>query len=119
MHIPIQYAITYPERYEGIKSKSFSFSEIARLDFEKPDFNKFKALRIAYECGKLGGSAPICMNASNEEAVFAFLEGRIKLFKIIEIVEKMLSSHSLIKKPSLEDIFEIDNEIRIKTRELI
>ena len=84
MHIPIQYAITYPERFEGIKSKSFSFSDIARLDFQKPDVNKFKALRIAYECGKLGGSVPICMNAANEEAVFAFLEGRIKLFDIIK-----------------------------------
>ena len=118
MHIPIQYAITYPERFEGIKSKSFSFSEVARLDFEKPDWNKFKALKIAYECGRQGGSLPVCMNASNEEAVFAFLEGKIKLFDIIDCVEKMLEKHSLIKNPSLYEIFEIDNEIRIKTREL-
>ena len=118
MHIPIQYAITYPERYEGIKSKSFSFSEIARLDFEAPDWNKFKALRIAYECGKIGGSMPVCMNASNEEAVFAFLEGKIKLFDIINIVEKMLESHNLIKNPTLDEIFEIDKEVRAKTKEL-
>jgi 1-deoxy-D-xylulose-5-phosphate reductoisomerase len=118
MHIPIQYAITYPERYEGIKSKSFSFSQIARLDFEEPDWNKFKALKIAYECGKIGGSYPVCMNAANEEAVFAFLNGKIKLFNIIDTVEKMLNTHKLIKNPSLDEIFEIDNEIRIKTREL-
>ena len=118
MHIPIQYAITYPERFEGIKSKSFSFSEIARLDFEKPDYNKFRALKIAYECGKIGGSVPVCMNAANEEAVFAFLEGKIKLFDIINFVEKMLDLHDYVKNPSLEDIFEIDNEVRIKTREL-
>ncbi len=118
MHIPIQYAITYPERFEGIKSKSFSFSEIARLDFEAPDWNKFKALQIAYNSGRKGGSVPVCMNAANEEAVFAFLEGKIKLFDIINTVEKMLETHKYIQIPSIEEIFEIDNEVRAKTREL-
>ena len=118
MHIPIQYAITYPERYEGIKSKSFSFSEIARLDFEKPDYTKFKSLNLAYEAGKIGGSATVCLNASNEEAVFAFLQGKIKLFDIINIVEKMMGNHNVIQTPSLDEIFEIDNETRIRTKEL-
>lgn len=118
MHIPIQYAITYPERFEGIKSKSFSFSEIARLDFEEPDWNKFKALKIAYDCGIKGGSLPVCMNAANEEAVFAFLSGKIKLFDIINTVEKMLEKHNPIKKPTLDEIFALDEEVRIKTREL-
>ena len=117
MHIPIQYAITYPERYEGIKSKSFSFSEIARLDFEEPDWDKFKALKLAYRCGKEGGSVPVCMNAANEEAVFAFLRGQIKLFDIIETVEYMLERHTVVKNPSLDEIFDIDEEIRAKTRE--
>ena len=118
MHIPIQYAITYPERFEGIKSKSFSFSEIARLDFEEPDWSKFKALKIAYECGRAGGSMPVCMNAANEEAVFAFLSGNIKLFDIINIVERMISAHKTVKDPSIDEIFEIDEAIRFKTREL-
>ena len=118
MHIPIQYAITYPERYEGIKSKSFSFSEIARLDFEEPDWKKFKALEIAYNSGRLGGSVPVCMNAANEEAVFAFLQGKIKLFDIIDTVEKMIYRHNTVFNPSLEEIFEIDNEVRRKTKEL-
>ena len=117
MHIPIQYAITYPERFEGIKSRSFSFSEIARLDFEEPDWDKFKALRIAYDAGKIGGSATVCLNAANEEAVYAFLEGRIKLFDIINIVEDTMANHKVIKNPSIEEIFDIDNEIRIKTKE--
>lgn len=119
MHIPIQYAITYPERYEGIKSKSFSFSEIARLDFEKPDFDKFPTLKLAYNMGKIGGSATVCMNASNEEAVFAFLDGKISLGDVYKITDKMTQNHNVIKNPSIDEIFEIDNEVRIKTKELI
>lgn len=119
MHIPIQYAISYPERFEGIKSKSFSFLDANRLDFEAPDMNKFPCLRAAYEAGKLGGSAPVCLNAANEEAVFGFLAGKIKLYTIYEIVEKMMSEHQLIKTPSIEEIFAIDDEIRTKTKELL
>lgn len=119
MHIPIQYAITYPERFEGIKSKSFSFADIARLDFEKPDFEKFPSVKMAYEAGKIGGSATVCMNAANEEAVFAFLEDKIKLYEIYQITSKMMEQHNLVKKPSIDEIFEIDKEVRVKTRELI
>ena len=119
MHIPIQYAITYPERFEGIKSKSFSFSEIARLDFEKPDYNKFPALKLAYDAGKLGGSATVCMNSANEEAVFAFLDGKISLGDIYKITAEITQKHNIIKNPSIDEIFETDNEIRIKTKELI
>lgn len=119
MHIPIQYAITYPERFEGIKSKSFSFSEIARLDFEKPDYNKFPTIQLAYEAGKLGGSATVCLNAANEEAVFAFLEGKIKLYNIYNIISNIMDKQDIVKKPSLNDIFGIDNEVRNKTREYI
>ena len=119
MHIPIQYAITYPNRIEGIKSKSFSFAEIAHLDFEKPDFEKFPTVKLAYQAGKEGGSATICLNAANEEAVFAFLDNKIKLFDIYAITEKMYNAHNIVKNPSIDEIFAIDEEIRIKTRELI
>ena len=119
MHIPIQYAITYPERFEGIKSRSFSFADIARLDFEEPDWDKFKALNIAYESGRLGGSATVCMNAANEEAVFAFLNGKIKLFDIINSVEDIMSRHNVIHNLSIDDIIELDKETRIKTNELL
>ena len=119
MHIPIQYAITYPERFEGIKSKSFSFAQIARLDFEEPDFNKFPSLKLAYSAGKTGGSAPVCLNAANEEAVYAFLDGKINYCDIYKIVEKMLSGHNAVLSPDIDEIFEIDNEIRVKTCEYI
>ena len=119
MHIPIQYAITYPERFEGIKSKSFSFSEIARLDFEEPDYEKFPTVKLAYHAGNTGGSATVCFNAANEEAVFAFLNNEIKLFDIYTITEKMMSSHKVIQNPDIDEIFEIDKEVRILTKENI
>lgn len=119
MHIPIQYAITFPERFEGIKSKSFSFSEIARLDFEKPDYEKFPSVKLAYEMGKLGGTATVCLNAANEEAVFAFLDGKIKLYDIYKITKKMCDGHKVIQAPAIDEIFETDRLIREKTREYI
>lgn len=119
MHIPIQYAICYPERFEGIKSRSFSFSEIARLDFLAPDYDKFGFLNLAYSAGRTGGSATVALNAADEEAVFAFLDGRIKLFDIYEITEKIYSEHNVVKTPSIKEIFDIDKEVRIKTKELI
>lgn len=119
MHIPIQYAISYPERFEGIKSNSFSFSEIARLDFSKPDYDKFPALNLAYQAGKSGGSATVCLNAANEEAVWAFLNGKIRLTDIYKITSVMLNKHDIIATPTIDEIFEIDNEIRQKTKEII
>jgi len=119
MHIPIQYAITYPSRFEGIKSKSFSFAEIARLDFEKPDFDKFPTVKLAYTAGKMGGDATACLNAANEEAVFAFLNGKIKLYQIYEITKEIFDSHKIITNPTIDEIFQTDEEIRQKTRNYI
>ena len=119
MHIPIQYAITYPERYEGIKSKSFSFTEIARLDFEEPDYEKFPTVKLAYHAGKIGGSATVCLNAANEEAVFAFLNNEIRLFDIYSVTERMMASHNVVKNPTIDEIFEIDKEVRTLMKENI
>lgn len=119
MHIPIQYAITYPERFEGIKSKSFSFAEIAHLDFEKPDFEKFPSVKLAYDAGKKGGTATACLNAANEEAVFAFLKGSINLYEIYEITKSIYDGHKIIQNPSIDEIFAVDEEIRYKTQEYI
>ena len=113
MHIPIQYALTYPKRQKGIKTDGFSLFGQS-MTFEKPDFKKFRCLQMAYDAGKKGGSAPIVLNAANEVAVNDFLMGKISFLDIEKTVEKALCEHNIVYNLSLDDIFEIDNEIRKK-----
>lgn len=119
MHIPIQYALCYPQRVEGIESKGFDFVKAARLEFEKPDLEKFPSLKLAYEAGKAGGTYPVCLNAANEEAVFAFLDGKISLGKIYETTKRMIDEHNNISNPSIDEIFEEDRKIRNEVRILL
>lgn len=119
MHIPIQYAICFPERIEGIKTDSFDFAKIAKLTFEEPDMNKFPLLRLALECGNKGGSYTVCLNAADEEAVFAFLDGRISLGQISEIVNDMIQHHNNVSTMDIDEIFEIDKLVREETQRLI
>ena len=118
MHIPIQYAICYPERPEGIKTRSFDFAMAQKFEFLEPNFEKFPCMSLAFEAGRTGGSATTCMNAANEEAVYAFLDGKIPLYDIYTTVEKIYRQHEVVKNPSIDEIFDIDKEIRQKTREL-
>lgn len=119
MHIPIQYALTYPERSEGIKTDSFDFTQIGQLTFEKPDFKKFRCLELAYHSGKEGGTNPVVLNAANEVAVYAYLENKIPLYRIWEIVEDALSKHKTLRNPSLADIIEVDKNTRDYVKSLI
>lgn len=119
MHIPIQYAITYPKRLEGVKTDSFDFIKTRNLTFEEPDFDKFPCLRLAFEAGKKGGTYPVCLNASNEEAVMAFLDNKIKLFDIYKIVDYSLKNYKNIENPSIDDILEEDERIRKEVKEMI
>ncbi len=112
MHIPIQYTLTYPHRFEGIETRSFDFVKAGRLDFDAPDLEKFPCLKLAFEAGKQGGTLPVVMNAANEEAVYLFLDKKISLWQIYEITKKMMDSHTNILNPSLEQILETDMIIR-------
>ena len=116
MHIPIQYTLTYPHRYEGIETRNFDLIKAGRLDFEAPDLEKFPCLKLAFEAGKQGGTLPAVMNAANEEAVFMFLNGKISLWEIYEITKKIMSEHNNILNPSLEQILEQDKIAREKTK---
>lgn len=112
MHIPIQYTLTYPNRFEGIETRSFDFVKAGRLDFDEPDLEKFPCLKLAFEAGKQGGTLPVVMNAANEEAVYAFLDKKISLWEIYEITKKMTEKHENISNPSLDEIFEVDRITR-------
>jgi 1-deoxy-D-xylulose-5-phosphate reductoisomerase len=119
MHVPIQYALTYPERLPLANAKPLDLAEISTLHFERVDFERFRCLQLAYEAGKAGGSLPTVLNAANEEAVSAFLQGRIAFLTIEEYIERALERHEFVKEPSLEEIREIDAETRRYVRSLL
>lgn len=118
MHIPIQYALTCPNRETGIKTNSFSFFD-KNLTFEKPDFKKFPCLKLAYNAGKAGGSAPVVLNAANEVMVYKFLRGEAGIGDIVKTVEKELERHTVIENPSIDEIFAIDNEVRNRVQSTV
>ncbi len=111
MHIPIQYALTYPKRHEGIKSGSFvPFGKT--LEFFEPDFKKFPLLKLTIECGISGGIMPAILNAANEVAVYKFLNNEIKFLDIEHIVYNQIEKAKNISNPTIEDIFEADKRVR-------
>ena len=111
MHIPIQYALCYPNRFEGIKTDSFNIFN-QNLQFLEPDYKKFPLLKLTIECGKQGGIMPAVLNAANEVAVYKFLNNEINFLDIEKLVFDCIEKTDNIKNPSLEEIFEIDNSIR-------
>ena len=119
MHIPIQYTLTYPQRYEGIETRSFDFIKAGRLDFEEPDLEKFPCLKLAFDAGKMGGTMPVVMNAANEEAVYLFLNKKISLWQIYEITEKFMSEHQNVINPTLDEILDVDKFVREQTRSFV
>ena len=111
MRIPIQYALTYPERIPT-KSERLDLATIGKLHFEKMDFDRFRCLQFAYEAGKIGGTLPVVLNAANEVAVHAFLAGEISFLQIEDWIEKALTSHQVIANPDLQTILQVDKETR-------
>ena len=111
MRLPIQYALSWPERYP------YAFDQLdlvkyGTLTFEAPDLEAFPSLAIAIECGKAGGTLPCAFNAANEEAVNAFLEGKIKYLDIPYITQSVTQAHQNVLAPTLEDIEEADAAAR-------
>lgn len=111
MRIPIQYALTYPERLLS-NSERLDLAKIGKLHFEKMDFERFRCLHFAYEAGKNGGTLPVVLNAANEVAVQAFLTGKISFLEIEDWIEKALTSHQVIANPDLQTILHVDKETR-------
>lgn len=111
MRVPIQYALTYPHRWPSA-AKRLSLAEIGKLHFREMDFERFPCLRLAYECGKIGGTATSVYNAANEVAVARFLKGEIPFLQIEAIIETALAKHEVQSHPDLETIREADRWAR-------
>ncbi|MFH1867377.1 MAG: 1-deoxy-D-xylulose-5-phosphate reductoisomerase [Candidatus Omnitrophota bacterium] len=111
MRLPIQYALTYPERVKT-SMRMVDFSDMENLTFHKPDMAKYPCLSLAIATAKLGDTYPAVLNAADEEAVKAFLAKRINFVKIPKIIEKVLMKHHPVKDPCLDDIFKSDEWAR-------
>ncbi len=111
MKLPIQYALTHPERTTA-SWKRLDFSNLADMTFRKPDTKKFKCLDLAYRALRAGGSAPVVLNAANEVGVDLFLRGRLTFDRIPTLIEEALDRFPARPVPSLGDIFETDAATR-------
>ncbi len=118
MHLPIQYALSYPERLES-KAERLDLNKIASLTFLKPDTERFPCLRLAYEAISRGGNVPCTLNAANEIANLAFREGRCGFMQIPEIIEQTMAKTTYIGKPTYEDYVKTDTEARHIAKEII
>ncbi|MGV3488283.1 MAG: 1-deoxy-D-xylulose-5-phosphate reductoisomerase [Tuberibacillus sp.] len=119
MRVPIQYALSYPERVELERAKRLNLWETGTLHFEKIDLDRFRCLKWAYEAGKTGGTALTVLNAANETAVFAFLNREIPFLAIETLVYQALENHAPIQHPDLEVIQTVDNATREWVRRAI
>ena len=110
MKLPIQYALTYPER-EDVAWEQTEMREVKTLTFEEPDFKRFPCPALAFKALEMGGSAPAVLNVANESAVNLFLEEKIKFTDIAIAIDKVLQSVEIINEPSFEELLEIETNI--------
>jgi 1-deoxy-D-xylulose-5-phosphate reductoisomerase len=118
MRLPIQFALSYPDRFPSIFER-FDFTKFPSLTFEKPDTETFRNLALAFEALNKGGNMPCVLNAANEIAVEAFLQDKIDFLKMPELVAKCMQTMPHIANPTLDDYMNTDKETRIKAYELI
>ncbi len=118
MRIPIQLALTYPDRCQNDFNK-LDFLKCPPLTFEEPDVDTFKCLSLAYKSLEIGGTMPATMNAANEIAVAAFLDNRIGFTEIADTIEQVMQKHNVNICPCLDDIIEVDRWARATAKQLI
>lgn len=112
MRVPIQFALSYPDRLSLPSANRLNLAAVGKLHFQEMDVERFRCLAFAIEAGKKGGTMPTVLNAANEVAVAAFLEGKIRFLQIEDLIEKALTTHQTMKDPSLVTIQEVDKETR-------
>lgn len=118
MKIPIQYALTYPERKTSNWPR-LDLLDVETLTFEEPDRQKFPSIDLAYQAIREGGSAPAALNAANDLAVQAFLDDRISFIEIPALVEKAMSNHPIVEQPNLDDIEEVQDWVQRYIEQLL
>jgi 1-deoxy-D-xylulose-5-phosphate reductoisomerase len=118
MRLPIGYALSYPDRLPTPYG-AIDWTALGRLDFESPDGDAFGCLGLAYQAGRTGGTAPAALNAANEVAVAAFLEGRIRWVDIARVIEETLAECDVVQPDGLDDVFAADGEARARAGEAI
>lgn len=118
MRHPIQYALTFPDRLDAQVERA-NLADIHQLTFEKPDYEKFRNLGLAYDALRRGGNIPCILNAANEVAVDAFLKGKIGFFAMSDIIEQTISETAFISSPTLDDYIATDREARARSSEKI
>jgi 1-deoxy-D-xylulose-5-phosphate reductoisomerase len=118
MREPISFALAFPSRI-SIGARRLDLGAIGALHFEKPDMDRFPCLGLAYEALSRGGNIPCALNAANEVAVAAFLQGRISFYGIPQLLEKVCAGLNFEANPSLDDIFSTDAEAAARARELL
>ncbi len=116
MTVPIQYALDYPNKSTIKMKKDFNIFDYPELSFEKPDLEKFPALKLAFQAGISGHSMPAVFNSANEAAVALFLNEEISYLEISRIIEKEMESHTIIQNPQLEDILSIHSKLLNKLK---
>ena len=118
MRLPIQYALTYPDRLP-LNIPPVDLFELAKIDFLRPDTDTFRGLPLAYRAGHAGGSLPTVFNAANEEAVSWFMKDQIEFLDLYRLIESAMDAHTVRPDPSLEEILEIEKQTRAFVREQI
>lgn len=109
MKLPIQYALTYPDR-RPMEGKKLDFYELSSMTFEKPDTDTFRGLSMAYDAIAAGGSMPTVFNAANEKAVSLFLNREIKFLEIYDLIQGAMNNHKVKENPTVEEILEAEAE---------
>jgi 1-deoxy-D-xylulose-5-phosphate reductoisomerase len=117
MRLPILYALTYPERIPS--DLNFSLGDLRHLDFSPPDMEKFPCLSLAYEAAEAGGGKTVALNAADEVAVSAFLDGNISFVEIPVVVEDVVSETPVGKLESIQEVLRVDQQARASARERV
>ena len=111
MRLPIGYALAYPDRL-GVPFGAIDWAKLTKLEFEQPDRQAFPCLDLAYQAGRMGGTAPALLNGANEVAVDAFLKGQLRWVDIPTVIEDVLETATVIDPSGVEDVLDADREAR-------